>query len=160
MLNIFSRNLWQAWCFIRWYCCGECLCWEQEQVCILSCIFVCKMMQRLDIKLYFYFFIFYFLIRYNNFIYTRYFHQSFPFSQHQALGNNPTNSAVIPQSLMFEFCFHQWKYFFYILQGFLCSLTTDLLSICQSRNFTMFTTQVSSVLGCRIFNIKTTTAAG
>ena len=109
---------------------------------------------------YFYFFIFYFLIRYNNFIYTCYFHQSFPFFQHQALGNNPTNSVVIPQSLMFEFCFHQWKYFFYILEGFLCSLTTDLLSIYQSRNFTMFTTQVSSVLGCRIFIIKTTTAAG
>ena len=108
MLNIFSRNLWQAWCFICWYCCGECLCWEQEQVCILSCIFLCKMMQRLDIKLYFYF-----LIRYNNFIYTRYFHLSFPFFQHQALGNNPTNSVVIPQSLMFEFCFHQWKYFFF-----------------------------------------------
>ena len=65
------------------------------------------LLQRLDIKLYFCF-----LIRYNNFIYTRYFHQSFPFFQHQALGNSPTNSVVIPQSLMFAFCFHQWKYFF------------------------------------------------
>ena len=63
-------------------------------------------------KILFLFFLFIFLIRYNNFIYTRYFHQSFPFFQHQALGNSPTNSVVIPQSLMFEFCFHQWKYFF------------------------------------------------
>lgn len=121
--TFFSRNLWQAWCFICWYCCRECLCWEQEQVCILSCIF----------------------------FFAKWFTAE--------VGHKIIDQQVIWWTFWYKSIFPVWvllpsvKVFFSVLEGFLCFLTTDLLSIYQSRNFTMFTTQVSSVLGCRIFII-------
>ena len=75
------------------------------------------------------------------------------------VGHKIIDQQVIWWTFWYKSIFHVWvllpsvKVFFSVLEGFLCFLTTDLLSIYQSRNFTMFTTQVSSVLGCRIFII-------